>query len=249
VVRRANAYVVASLAACACVLAAPAAGSASSGGSGLALPPNTNGDQQSIGQVQQGDVVLTASADGMTISARASTFLRHQLRISGSVPSTYAGDIVVIERNGHQTGWTWAATARATVASDGSFSAVWRTNHIGRFEIRAVIEHAAASTYTPNVSVTIYRPALATIYGPGFWGSRTACGEVLGRHTLGVANRTLKCGMDVAIYYDGRTIVVPVIDRGPYANGADWDLTEATAAALGMTATDTIGAVSLPPKS
>jgi rare lipoprotein A (peptidoglycan hydrolase) len=36
-----------------------------------------------------------------------------------------------------------------------------------------------------------------------------------------------------------------VIDRGPYANSADWDLTAATARALGITGTATIGAVSL----
>jgi rare lipoprotein A (peptidoglycan hydrolase) len=39
---------------------------------------------------------------------------------------------------------------------------------------------------------------------------------------------------------------VPVIDRGPYANGADWDLTEATGRALGISGTAEIGAVSLP---
>jgi hypothetical protein len=37
-----------------------------------------------------------------------------------------------------------------------------------------------------------------------------------------------------------------VIDRGPYANHADWDLTTATATALGIDGTATIGAVSLP---
>jgi rare lipoprotein A (peptidoglycan hydrolase) len=41
-------------------------------------------------------------------------------------------------------------------------------------------------------------------------------------------------------------MVVPVIDRGPYANGADWDLTEVTASKLGIDGTATIGAVSLP---
>ena len=40
-------------------------------------------------------------------------------------------------------------------------------------------------------------------------------------------------------------MVVPVIDRGPYANHADWDLTEATGRALGIDGTATIGAVSL----
>jgi rare lipoprotein A (peptidoglycan hydrolase) len=50
----------------------------------------------------------------------------------------------------------------------------------------------------------------------------------------------------VAIYYRGRTLVVPVIDRGPYANGADWDLTMATGKALGIQGTAQIAAVSLP---
>jgi rare lipoprotein A (peptidoglycan hydrolase) len=35
-----------------------------------------------------------------------------------------------------------------------------------------------------------------------------------------------------------------VIDRGPYANNASWDLTQATAEALGITGTETIGAIS-----
>jgi rare lipoprotein A len=87
---------------------------------------------------------------------------------------------------------------------------------------------------------------VATLYGPGFYGSITACGERLGQRTLGLAHRTLPCGTPVAIYYRGRTIVVPVIDRGPYANHADFDLTMATAQALGIPGTATIGAVSLP---
>ena len=40
--------------------------------------------------------------------------------------------------------------------------------------------------------------------------------------------------------YQGRTIVVKVIDRGPYSH-ADWDLTQETAERLGFTGTDTIG--------
>jgi len=50
----------------------------------------------------------------------------------------------------------------------------------------------------------------------------------------------------VAVYYQGRTLIVPVIDRGPYANGADWDLTMATGRAVGLLGSATIGAVSLP---
>jgi rare lipoprotein A len=92
----------------------------------------------------------------------------------------------------------------------------------------------------------VYRPSGATLYGPGFYGHKTACGQTLRRRTLGLANRTLPCGTQVAIYYHGRTISVPVIDRGPYRTGYDWDLTMATARALGIPGTVTIGAVSLP---
>ena len=44
----------------------------------------------------------------------------------------------------------------------------------------------------------------------------------------------------MAILYQGRTITVPVIDRGPYGS-ADWDLTEETADRLRFEGTDTIG--------
>ena len=43
----------------------------------------------------------------------------------------------------------------------------------------------------------------------------------------------------------GRTQVVEVIDRGPFSATADWDLTQATAESLGMTGSDTVGAVAL----
>ena len=58
----------------------------------------------------------------------------------------------------------------------------------------------------------------------------------------------MPCGTQVALYYGGRTITVPVIDRGPYANHADWDLTEATAKLLSTKSAGVahIGAVSLP---
>lgn len=101
-------------------------------------------------------------------------------------------------------------------------------------------------TASPALEVIVYQPGFATLYGPGLYGNRTACGERLRPTTIGVANRTLPCGTEVSIDYRGRALVVPVIDRGPYANGADWDLTIATARALGMRANAWIGAIALP---
>jgi rare lipoprotein A len=218
----------------------PAIGAASSGGVG----ETGNGPAKASANVESGNITVSATADGITLDTRASTLLRRQLTFRGTAPRADAGKTIEIERLGHETGWAWANTVTATVAHNGSFSAVWDTNHIGQFSIRALLDAASAA---PMVTVTVYLPALATMYGPGFWGDRTACGQTLKKSMIGVANRTLRCGEKVALYYRGRTLIVPVIDRGPYANGASWDLTEATDKALGIPGTATIGAVSLPP--
>jgi hypothetical protein len=64
------------------------------------------------------------------------------------------------------------------------------------------------------------------------YGFGLACGGVLGRNQLGVAHKTAPCGTPVTFTYAGRSLTVPVIDRGPYIVGREWDLTGATAAAL-----------------
>ena len=182
------------------------------------------------------------------MQTRASAILRKTLTFTGSVASA-AGKTIEIQRSGHQTGWTWANTAHATVASDGSFTATWATNHIGRFAMRAVIPsagNASSASVTPSLTTTVYRPSRASWYGPGMYGTRTACGTKLTKTTIGVANKTLPCGMQVAIYYHGQTLTVPVIDHGPYVAGRDWDLTAATAQALGIDGVALIDAVSLP---
>ena len=72
-------------------------------------------------------------------------------------------------------------------------------------------------------------------YGPGFYGQGTACGYTLTEDLLGVAHRTLPCGTLVSFKnpVNGRSITVPVVDRGPYVYGRQWDLTYATCAAIG----------------
>lgn len=75
--------------------------------------------------------------------------------------------------------------------------------------------------------------SIATWYG-GPYGSTTACGQTLHRRTIGVANRNLPCGTKVTISYGGEFVRTTVIDRGPYANHADWDLTEGLAKRLGF---------------
>lgn len=72
-------------------------------------------------------------------------------------------------------------------------------------------------------------------YGPGFYGHRTACGYAMTKTLRGVANRTLPCGTKVTFRNpaNGRTVTARVVDRGPYVDGRQWDLTAGLCLALG----------------
>jgi rare lipoprotein A (peptidoglycan hydrolase) len=105
---------------------------------------------------------------------------------------------------------------------------------------------SASAPATPTAKAP--RTAIATWFGPGFYGQHTACGQTLTPATVGVANRKLPCGTLVKVSFHGQRLTVPVVDRGPFANGADWDLTAAAAQALGIeetvrVATAVVGAV------
>jgi rare lipoprotein A (peptidoglycan hydrolase) len=91
---------------------------------------------------------------------------------------------------------------------------------------------SAGSAPTPTTKIP--KTAIATWFGPGFYGQQTACGQTLTPAVVGVANRKLPCGTLVKVTFHGQRLTVPVVDRGPYANGADWDLTAAAAQALGI---------------
>jgi peptidoglycan lytic transglycosylase len=197
--------------------------------------------------VQSGAGTVSATSDGITISTRASAFVRSGVSVSGSVPASDAGDAVEIDQLPATPGASWLPVAFVRAASDGSFAAAWHTRGAGQMTIRAVLgsnQGSSAAASPPALSVTIYRRSIATLYGPGFWGQRTACGVILRPRTIGVANRTLPCGTEVQLYYRGNVMTVPVIDRGPYAHNANWDLTMATARAMGIRGTARIGAAS-----
>ena len=81
----------------------------------------------------------------------------------------------------------------------------------------------------PKSGIQVSVASEFTDYGLGL-----ACGGVLGREQLGVAHKTAPCGTLITFTYAGRSLTVPVIDRGPYIAGREWDLTGATAAALGF---------------
>jgi rare lipoprotein A len=188
-----------------------------------------------------------AGADGAgpSLFTRPGGLLGQTLRLRGGFDPAEAGHTVQVQRR--QPDGTWAPAVTATVGPDGAFLARWRPDTVGLVTFRAVLPSAQADAQAagaggvPLTSVVVYRPALATWYGPGFYGKHTACGQRMTHSLLGIAHRSLPCGTPVTLFRDGQSITVPVVDRGPFANGARYDLTSAAAQQLGLTETSVIG--------
>jgi peptidoglycan lytic transglycosylase len=127
-------------------------------------------------------------------------------------------------------------TVLATTGRNGAFALRWSPDRIGGYEVRAFGIHdpRATGSRSPSRRFTAFHQAEASYYGPGLYGGGLACGGTLEPGTLGVANKTLPCGAKVKLRYHGRTITVPVVDRGPYVAGRDFDLTTATKERLGF---------------
>lgn len=77
---------------------------------------------------------------------------------------------------------------------------------------------------------------LASWYGPGFQGHRTASGERFNTEGLTAAHRSLPLGCHVLVTnrMNGRSVVVRINDRGPFGTGKVIDLSHASARAIGM---------------
>lgn len=77
---------------------------------------------------------------------------------------------------------------------------------------------------------------MASWYGPGFAGRLTANGERFDPSELTCAHRTFKFGtiLEVTNLENGRSVVVRVNDRGPYAKNRVIDLSEEAARRIGM---------------
>jgi rare lipoprotein A len=92
--------------------------------------------------------------------------------------------------------------------------------------------------YTPREDYSYDETGLASWYGPGFHGKQTANGEAFDSNELTAAHRTLPMPSLVRVtnLENGRSIVVRINDRGPFANGRIIDLSRRGAQLLGFQA-------------
>ena len=133
-------------------------------------------------------------------------------------------------------------TRGVTTKANGTFALRWTPERIGSYAVRAygIHDRRVRGSHSAKRKLTSYRLAGASYYGPGLYGNGVACGGTLMPGTMGVANKTLPCGAKVKLRYHGRSVTVPVIDRGPYVAGRDFDLTEAVKEKLGFPGVGTV---------
>lgn len=95
---------------------------------------------------------------------------------------------------------------------------------------------APRPTYFPGYPIGYVERGMASWYGPGFHGNKTANGERYDMHKLTAAHRTLPLGSVAVIRstHTGRQVTVRINDRGPFAKGRVLDLSLAGAQALGI---------------
>lgn len=105
--------------------------------------------------------------------------------------------------------------------------------------LRVMVHRTDGGTERNNVALGAVRRMRATVaswYGPGLFGNRTACGQTLTAGLRGVAHKRLPCGTKLTIRHGGRSTTAVVVDRGPFHSGREFDLTQATARAIGFNA-------------
>jgi len=204
-------------------------------GSVAALPSAAYGQDANGGAASAAPQNETVS-----VSVKRHALSGQRVKVGGKVGSGADGRSVLIQQ---RAGKGWKTVARSSTRSGGRFSAYWRPQGTGRKSVRAFVRGADGAAPAQRVlkgGVTVYVPRVASYYGPGLYGNRTACGQTLTPSTLGVANRWLPCGTRVTFRYRGRSVTVPVIDRGPYSGSRIWDLTYATKQRLGFGSTGVV---------
>ncbi len=122
--------------------------------------------------------------------------------------------------------------------SDGGVAATAPENPRVAKRLPAAPRHRAAATATPAIrKVASYSAVgLASWYGAGFHGRRTAAGETFNMNSLTAAHPTLPlpCNVRVTNLANHRSLVLRVNDRGPYVGHRLIDVSAKSAQLLGF---------------
>jgi len=158
-------------------------------------------------------------------------------RLAGVLFPRRSGRVVQVEVARHGR---WSPLARSRTSPAGHFSATVRARGLGSSALRVRFGGDKLNTGSATAAgqLQVFRASQASWYQ--LTGNQLGCGGRMYEGQLGVANKTLPCGTQVTLRYGGRTVRVPVIDRGPYVGGRTWDLTAETRRRLGFPGTGSI---------
>ena len=110
-------------------------------------------------------------------------------------------------------------------------------------DIKPAVEAAPPAAVLPKPKLKLLPEVVKVItgeaswYGPGFYGNRTANGEVYRPGTMTAAHRSLPFGTKVRVtnLWNGRSAVIRINDRGPFVAHRVIDLGHGAASTLGLT--------------
>lgn len=127
---------------------------------------------------------------------------------------------------------TATASERTVAIRDIEFSPSWDE----RFQRQILPVPIAQAQMLASAAVRSVSTGQASWYGPGFYGNRTANGEVFRPGTLTAAHRSLPFGTRVRVtnLNNGRSTVVRINDRGPFHGNRVIDLAHGAAQNLGV---------------
>src|SRR3954470_14006445 len=119
--------------------------------------------------------------------------------------------------------WLLGATLALTL---GGCSDLWRPS---------APFHSTVPSLVPGTPGAI-QTGIASWYGPGFHGKRTANGEIYNQYELTAAHPTLPLGTRVMVTNPRtrQSIEVRINDRGPFVGGRVIDLSYAAARSIGL---------------
>lgn len=184
--------------------------------------------------------VVKPTSDLRVQSVRRTVIEGDRVVVRGRLAPSGAGRAVALQLSTPKGRWQTVDHDRTDAR--GRYVLTWRAAHTGTRRVRVTFggDATVGSARQTAGSTRIYRRALASWYGPGLYGNHLACGGRLSAGTLGVAHKSLPCGTQVTLHYHGRTVRVPVVDRGPYVGAREFDLTAATKQRLGFGSTGTV---------
>ena len=159
--------------------------------------------------------------------------------VRGTLRPAAAGRVVLLQRRGAKG---WGTIDKARTSRGGRFALRHRSRRVDTAAVRVRFAGDAGTKAAKRRvgRLNVYRPALASWYGPGLYGNQLGCGGTLNAGTIGVAHKSLPCGKRVVLRKGNRIVRARVIDRGPYVGAREFDLTQATKQRLGFGSTGTV---------